>query len=208
MRVVFYDLETTGLNFYHSAIIEVCGIYIEDDGETKVFSNLCKPPHDKLPLSHRITQITGINDEMISEAASEEKVLRRFVYFASHYQGTVYFVAHNNHGFDMLFLKARCKAYGIRLPTKIRFLDSILLAKLLFGGKDSYSMKSLCRDFGIKQVNAHRALDDTKCLKKLMEKLMAIFRERKKPPEKDIGLWRDINSENLYDMAWKETYMI
>ena len=53
---------------------------------------------------------------------------------------------------------------------RIKFIDSLLLSRLSIKG-DSHSQSSLCRRFGIKNEQEHRAIGDIKALEELYDKL-------------------------------------
>ena len=159
-RIAFYDLETTGLNYYHDLMIEAAA---EVDG--KKFSKVCNIGDKRLP--EIITKLTGITEEILKDAISENQLIRKFCHFVGRTRSPVYLIAHNNDGFDKWFLKIRANKNKIRLPQSWRFLDSLQLAKLIYPNRDSYSLHNLCKDLGVKQIQAHRAGDDVRCLREI-----------------------------------------
>jgi DNA polymerase-3 subunit alpha (Gram-positive type) len=162
-KIIFFDLETTGLNWYHDSIIEICGydFDISNNNIIHKFNNLCIDKSKHTNVSERISKITGITNDMLVNAASEEKVLKRFIYFITNTTKPIYLIAHNCKNFDKLFLLSRCKYYSIRIPNRIKFIDTVHLAKMLYPKKYSFSLKNLCIDFNIQQTSAHRAEIDT-----------------------------------------------
>ena len=87
------------------------------------------------------------------------------------YESTLYLVAHNNIGFDMIFLKRLLSDQPEFIKNNIRFVDSMYLAKYLMPKMRSVSMKTLTKVFGIESGN-HRALGDTIALKKVYHELI------------------------------------
>ncbi len=191
-RVTFYDLETTGLNYYHERIIEIAA---ESDGET--FCDLCHV--DGKPLPEIITKLTGITDEMLTNATPEKTVLRNFCHFVGRTRTPVYLVAHNNEGFDRWFLKVRANNYRVRLPSSWRYVDSLQLAKLIYPNRDSYSLNSLCKDLDVTQIQAHRAGDDVRCLKEIFVKMAKTYNKQRGLS----GNWDDHISN-----IWEETQLV
>jgi DNA polymerase-3 subunit alpha (Gram-positive type) len=193
-NVCVFDFETNGLNPYHNRIIEVAGIT-----QSKLFHSLCNV--DGEPLPKKITEITNISDEMLRKAPNERYVLSRFIHSIGKRNKVCYLVAHNCYGFDELFLKSRCQYYSMRLPGQWRFLDTLLISKLLYRDRDRYNQASLCRDFSIVQERAHRADDDVKCLSQLFTYLVEDFASTRNLPLKtdaDLydcldAIWREIN---------------
>ena len=174
--IIFYDFETTGLNPFYDQIIEI-GAHNYTTSET--FNELCNI--GDLILPYKITQITGLtsNDLKHEKIQSEENVLKSFCHFiqkASEYNTKqVYLVAHNNNGFDRLFLKKRTSVYNIRLPNRWKYIDSMLMAKFIYPSLRSYSLSYICKYLDVTQTNAHRAYDDVECLKKVFEHMMLLF---------------------------------
>ena len=72
MKVIYFDTETTGLNFRYDRIIELAMLTVED--------GVIKDNYDEfinigVDLPPKITQITGITDEMlISKGVGEATV--------------------------------------------------------------------------------------------------------------------------------------
>ena len=175
MEIAFYDLETTGLNYYHDQIIEVAA----QKGEM-TFCHLCQlcqltNPEQRLPA--KIKELTGIKEATLQKAETEKRVLQQFCHFIGRSRKIVYLIAHNNEGFDKWFLKTRAKYHSTRLPTNWRYVDSIQLAKIVYSSRDSYSLWSLCRDLNVKQMNAHRAGDDVRCLREIFIKMANKYNE-------------------------------
>ena len=57
-RVIFYDLETTGLDSENDKIIEIAG----KDNNGEIFSKLINP---KVNISNKIEEITGISNDNV-----------------------------------------------------------------------------------------------------------------------------------------------
>ena len=63
--LIFYDLETTGLNPYHDKITEVCFLkYLPEDPRYTKFVTLINPNRK---LTDTIVRITNITDEMLQD---------------------------------------------------------------------------------------------------------------------------------------------
>jgi DNA polymerase III subunit alpha, Gram-positive type len=197
--LVYFDLETTGLNCYHHRIIEVCGQRenITSSENTPIpYHNLCHL--NGSPLPDKITEITGITEDMLSDAPSEKQVLREFRDFCGRTKAPMYLIAHNCEGFDKWFIRSRCFAYGLRIPSNWKYLDTILLAKLLHPEFHSYSLASLCKHYQIVQVSAHRADDDVNCLRQLFHRLIDEYQVK-------YGITGSKFSHEILESVWKTT---
>ena len=100
MPLIFYDLETTGLNPYHSRIIEIGAVKYEN-GNKSTFSELVNP---EVKLSHFTINYTGITNEMVQDKDTIDIVIKKFINFCGN--DCPYLVAPNNDGFDRLFLES------------------------------------------------------------------------------------------------------
>ena len=61
--IVFFDLETTGLNPTEDRVIEICCIKVHPDGKKDVKTRRVNP---EKPISKEASEITGISDEDVA----------------------------------------------------------------------------------------------------------------------------------------------
>ena len=171
MCLFYYDFETTGLNPYHSKIIEYC--FISSKGN--ILESLVNPG---IMFSDKIVEITGITNTMVQGMPTIEEKKQEISEFINLFNSEyVYLVAHNNSNFDRFFFKNIYKndsVMGPILNQKIRYIDSIHLAKYLLPNTKTFNLKYLCKKFGI-IPGTHRARDDTIALKMLFESLIHIL---------------------------------
>jgi len=165
--IIFYDLETTGLNPYHHEIIEI-GAYRLYDKKLKKFNHLIKPD---IELSSKITDITGIKNEDLIDKSNIDIIISKFISFIleniDEDLNQIYLIAHNNDSFDELFLKINVSKYFQYQPqicNQFKFIDTLRLTQKLYKDRFSYSLSSLSKTFNIIQQNAHRALCDVDCM--------------------------------------------
>lgn len=144
------DLETTGSNSVGQKIIEI-GI-INYDGEVieEVYSTLINP---EKYISHGITMITGITNEMIVDAPKFYEVAKKIVEMT---EGRV-FVAHNVF-FDYRFLQREFQDLGFSFKRDV--FCTCKTSRKVFPGLASYSLQNLCDQLKIPRRSAHRALSD------------------------------------------------
>ncbi len=167
------DIETTGSYARGNGITEIA-IYITDGLEvSKRYSTLLNP-RQSIPYS--IQKLTGIDDNMVSEAptfAEKAEEIRELL-------GDHVFVAHNV-SFDLGFVQEAFRELGINYNP--RRLCTVRYARRIMPGLRSYSLASLCRHFGYKNDQAHRAWADTEVTTKILHDLLA----------KDIaGVWQNM----------------
>ena len=171
--VIFYDLETTGLNQFHDKITEMCfHKYQSVDLFTK-YSELVNP---EVKISHFITNLTGISNEMVSNKPNFTQQSQNLLQFISNEQEINYLVAHNNDGFDKIVLKEHFKRAGFEVKNlNIKHIDTLLFAKKMYPQIRKFSLTKLCEQFNIPLETAHRAESDTIMLTKLYKKMVEDF---------------------------------
>ncbi len=104
-------------------------------------------------LDPDIIRLTGITDEMLEGAPSQEEALRAFLDFV----GDRPLAAHNA-DFDMGFISAGCRKYGI--PFENPSIDSLILAQNLLPDLGKYKLDIVAEHLQLPAFNHHRASDD------------------------------------------------
>ena len=125
------DFETTGLSKFTDRIIEVAAIIFKDGKIADSFVTLVNP---KIQISDTITNITGITNEMVSHAPTEQEIVEELHSFIGNYP----LVAHNMK-FDEGFLKELFNRYNLPvfislfrvLPIKLKLEIGIALSESL-----------------------------------------------------------------------------
>jgi len=98
MRLLFFDIETTGFSRKFDYIIELAGIIYDTDTKKEVarFHEYIKP---KKSIPIQITEITGITNQQVANCRSESEVITDFVKFIEDNDVENY-VGHNIDSFD------------------------------------------------------------------------------------------------------------
>ena len=163
MELVFYDVETTGLDVKHDKLTEIGAI----SASGKQFNTLIKI-EEKIPP--KIVELTGITDQLLEDNGIPLKsALEKFYEYIKSFNVPVTLIAHNGKKFDELILKNACKSVDMVLfdDVNINYFDTYIMAKLLYPRFKSYSLKNLCKNFNIQNLNHHRALNDAIVCKNL-----------------------------------------
>lgn len=168
--VVFFDTETSGLDFEKNQIIELAASVVKktDNGyhipvSADLFVKL--PEGQKLP--EVIVELTGIDDRTLQRSGwAEEVVAEKFADMIRNDDGPVLLVAHNAQ-FDLLFVRAMLKRHncdGLELLEAADYLDSLTVYK----DRRSYPHKlaNAIVDYNLRDKvrNSHRAIDDVAAL--------------------------------------------
>lgn len=165
--IIAIDVETTGISPEKERIIEI-GAFRPETGE--VFRTLISPGR---PLSERITELTGITDEMLADAPQEREAIRRLLEFLD---GDTILLGHNI-SFDYSFLVQAIRRCGFLEPA-FRGIDTLKLSRVLCPELPNKKLETMVAHFGLTNERAHRAFEDARvtvevyrCLKEMNKEL-------------------------------------
>lgn len=156
------DVETTGGTTHSSRVTDI-SIFVTDGIEVlDEFSSLINP---EMFIPGFITQLTGIDNEMVSGAPTFSEVAQQVLDITA---GTT-FVAHNvNFDFGMISSEFRRLGYAYELPK----LCTVRLARQFIPGHRSYGLGKICEDLGIPIHGRHRARGDAEATVELFKIIM------------------------------------
>lgn len=162
MEYAVVDIETTGGNAWNSRVIEV-SVFATDG--TKILEEYTTLIDPGIPVPPFITQLTGIETEMLIGAPPFEEVADEIDRITK----DRIFVAHNA-GFDYTFLKSEFRSMGRNFLRKR--LCTVRLSRKVFPGLSSYSLGKLCGSLEIEILDRHRAYGDARATTTLLKKLI------------------------------------
>lgn len=165
---VAFDLETTGLSRYTDRITEIGAVLVEN-GEIVSEFNTFADPERKLDPEN--IKLTGITDEMLEGAPSQEEAIRAFLEFA----GQRPLVAHNA-TFDMGFLREGCARYGI--PFDSPSIDTLVLSQKLIPHLSKHKLDVLAKHLRLPEFNHHRASDDAATAARILPHLLKMLSDQ------------------------------
>lgn len=152
-RFVIFDFETTGLNPDSHEIIEIGAIRANRDSDMHETFQTFVIPQGR--ISARITEITGINREMVKRNGLPlDQALNEFRAFV----GELPLIAYNAE-FDDGFLKSACRRVEAETFAN-EVCCALKMARRAWPGRRSYKLTELARDGGLSLKNVHRALGD------------------------------------------------
>ncbi len=165
---VVFDIETTGLSAAKDAITEIGAVKIKNCEITERFQTFVNPER---PIPPRITELTGITDDMVASAPTQQQAVEDFFQFAS---GAV-LVAHNA-GFDTAFMKQAAKNFA--LDYDFPCIDTLELARCTVDGLKNYKLDTLTKHFKVSLKNHHRAIDDATATGEVFLEMVKILKEK------------------------------
>lgn len=191
---IVVDLEMTGLSAKTDQIIEIGAIKIKDHTLVDTYACIVNA-HCSVP--ERITELTGITDEMVQNGIEREEAVSGLLDFI---EGCV--LVGQNLNFDYGFLKQW--AVNHKRPLEARACDTLKIARALLPAEQSKKLSSLCEYFGIERQREHRALDDAMETWQVFECLMALA-ETNKSAEDGGAIERLFTPQPLTYRAKKQT---
>jgi len=154
---VVLDLETSGGAPHLGArITEIGAVKVRGGEVLGKFQTFINPG---TPIPSFITELTGINDAMVSSSPRIAEVFPILLEFLGAENETI-FVAHNA-PFDLSFLKAAASASEYKWP-KFTVIDTAKLARRVLSRDEVVNCKlgTLAEFFNASVSPTHRALDD------------------------------------------------
>ncbi|RHM63725.1 MULTISPECIES: PolC-type DNA polymerase III [Coprobacillaceae] len=154
---VSFDLETTGFSVVHDGITEFGAVKIKNGEVIDRLQSFINPGKE---ISTRISNLTNITNEMVSNAPTIKEFLPQILDFFS----DCILVAHNAK-FDIGFLNENLKRN--QMPTiNNPIIDSLALARAIMKPMKSYRLGAVCRVYRVAYDDevAHRADYDAEVL--------------------------------------------
>ena len=177
---VVFDFETTGFNAGgKDSIIEIGAVKIQNGEIIDRFDELINP-NRKLPT--RITELTGITNEMLVDKDNEETAVKRFIEW---YQDLP-MVAHNAK-FDVSFLKMAYQKYNLG-EFKNTVIDTLELSRTMDNTYARHSLSALVKRYNVEfdEDAHHRADYDAEGTAYVFHKMLKKLTDRNFETIKDI----------------------
>ncbi|KAM9854969.1 DNA polymerase III subunit epsilon-like [Aulostomus maculatus] len=168
--IVFFDLETTGLDTSMCHLIQLAAI----SGD-RLYNVYTLP---RQPIPRKVKQLTGfdvldgslyLNRRCVGTKLLQE-ALQTFIAFLRNFKRPVILAAHSAKKFDAPVLHRlllKCGLLEEFQEVVSGFLDTLLLSRRLFTDLPSYNQEFLVQYFLRKTYNAHNAVGDARTLQEL-----------------------------------------
>lgn len=154
---ICFDIETTGLSAARDKITEIGAVKVENGVITDTFSTFANP---EMPIPQKITQLTGITDDMVKDAPSQSEAVGAFLEFAG---GNV-LVAHNA-PFDTSFIAKACEDMGREY--NYTSIDTVAISRAILTDIKNCKLDTVAKFLRLGDFNHHRATDDAEMLARI-----------------------------------------
>ncbi len=147
---VVFDLETTGFDAKTCEIIEIGALKYKDDKLIDEFNMLINPG---ILIPDTITNITGINDDMVKNKPTIKEALPKFITFIE----DLTLIAHNS-SFDLSFIEENIKKLNLNMISN-KNIDTVYLARKYIPETYNAKLETLKKHFKL-NYGSHRSLED------------------------------------------------
>ena len=186
MKIIYFDVETTGLSAANCAIHQLSGI-VEIDGEIKETFNLKSRPFEGAKINEKALDVCNVTQQQINEHELDYNLLHnKFVKICTKYVDKYnkldkfFLVGYNSASFDnhflrALFLRNSDKYFGSLFwanPIDVYVLASHKVMKERHKLSD-FKLKTACKYFNIPvdESKLHDSLYDVELTRQLFIKL-------------------------------------
>lgn len=150
--LVFFDLETTGIDMVNDRIVEICILKVFPDGRTEVKTRRVNP---SIPIPAQATAIHGITNEDVKDCPTFKEIAKSLVQLIEGCD----FAGYNSNKFDLPLLAEEFIRAGIDFDLKKRkFID----VQTIFHKMEQRTLVAAYKFYCDKDLNnAHSAEADT-----------------------------------------------
>ena len=158
--LIFFDLETTGINIASDRIVELSYLKIYPDQREETVTYRVNPT---VPIPKETTAIHGISDEDIKDAPTFNEIAKTL---ANSFEGCD-FAGYNSNKFDLPLLAEEFLRAGVDFDLKKRkFID----VQVIFYKKEQRTLSAAYQFYCDKElINAHSAEADTRATYEVLQ---------------------------------------
>jgi DNA polymerase III alpha subunit (gram-positive type) len=167
-KILFFDLETTGLDFKRDRIIEFGGV-VYDFTTNEVIEKHSFFINAGKQIPKNIEKLTGISNTAIIESGVSEQVL--FDTVSKYFTSNTLLVAYNIH-FDINFMYELLKRFKLKIKNP-NLLDMLTVYRE--NHEFPHKLANAIEKYNIPVKPTHRSLDDTEAMVILFEKMKSEF---------------------------------
>lgn len=172
--IVFFDLETTGVQVGSDRIVQICLHKVNPDGSTETMTRLVRPADAQnrtLPIPPETTAIHGISDAMVKDQPSFRQQAPEIAAFI----GDADLAGYNSNKFDVPMLVEEFLRAGFDFSVRNRRLVDV---QNIFHKMEQRTLKAAYRFYCDKDLeNAHSADADTMATYEVLKAQLDRYRD-------------------------------
>ena len=181
--IIFFDLETTGINIASDRIVEIAYLKVDVNGNESMKTMKVNP---QMPIPEKVTAIHGISDEDVKDAPTFNEVARSL---AKEFEGCD-LAGYNSVRFDIPILAEEFLRAGVDIDLKRRkFVD----VQVIFMKMEPRTLTAAYKFFAGKELtDAHSAEADTLATYEVLQAQL----DRYSNLENDVGKLAEFSAHN------------
>jgi DNA polymerase-3 subunit epsilon len=192
--LVFFDLETTGINIVFDRIVEISYLKISPNGDEDCRTRRLNP---EMPIPPQATEIHGISDEDVKDAPTFKSIAKSL---AAQIEGCD-LAGYNSNRFDIPLLVEEFLRAGVDIDfTRRKFVD----VQTIFHKKEQRTLEAAYKFYCEKTLeNAHAAEADTMATYEVLKAQL----DRYPDLQNDVSFLSDYSAfGNTVDFAGRMVY--
>lgn len=169
-EIIIFDVETTGLSFTKDRLTSIAAVKVKNLQNVDTFETYVNPG---MHIPEKITELTGITDETVANAPSEEEALRKFMEFC----GDTPVLAAHNANFDITMINEVCKRHNIDF--RYNWLDTLIMCQAMLPEMGRHRLNNVAKALKLGNFEHHRADQDALILSRIYIELVSRLKSQK-----------------------------